>query len=388
MSPRNRQLVVWLALSAALGGCQRVKTPTVVELPPLDTPVALPVEKEIADYEEYTGKIMAVDRVNIMARVDGYLSEILFKPGEMVKKGDLLFVIDRRPYKMALDIAKGQLQQAEARVARLTKDYARVEELIKRNAGTAEEFDKVAGDLVEAKAGVTTAKANVEQAKLNLEFAEVKAPIDGRIGRQMITVGNLVQGATMPSQASVLSELVSVDKVYVFFDVPERDVLRYRRTMGDRPKSESLIADVGLYDEVGYPHKAVVDYMAERLDTGTGTQLFRGVLDNPKKILLAEGMFARARVAFSKPYKALTISERAVVSIQGNKCVYVVNDKNQIEERMVELGRPVGQGLRHIKAGVNQDDRIAVANLQRLMPGAKVNPSVVPMPGPPGATAH
>jgi RND family efflux transporter MFP subunit len=350
-------------------------------------PVAPPLERQIIDAEEYTGKVGAVERVNVMARVDGYLTEIRFQPGQLVKKGDVLFVIDKRPYQAALDIAKGQLAQAEARVARLTKEHARVERLLPSGAGSREEYDKVVGDLAEARAGVVAAKAGVEQAKLNLEFTEVTSPIDGRVGRQLVTVGNLVQGS-MASTATVLTDIVSVDQVYVYFDTPERDALHYRRTVQDRARSgsadEKIAVEVGLFDEVGYPHAGVIDFIPERVDPGTGTQTLRAVLPNPGQNLFADGMFARVRVAFTKPYAGLAVADRAVVTLQGDKFLYVVNAENKIEERPVELGRLIGPGLRHVRAGLNPADRVAVSNIQRLMPGAKVVPVSVAMPLPPG----
>jgi len=372
---------------AVLSGCRAASAPPTAEVPPLNLPVATPVERTITDYEEYTGKIMSVERVNVMARADGYLSEIRFQPGGLVKKGDVLFVIDPRPYRAALDIAKGQFLQSQVRVDRLTKEHDRIEKLFRTGAGTAEDFDKIKGDLAEAKAAVAVAKGNVDQANLNLEFTEVKAPIDGRVGRQMVTVGNLVQG-TMAAQATVLTDLVSVDRVYVYFDAPERDVLRYRRLRmnGKQVPDDraALEVEVGLFDEVGWPHKATVDFAAERIDPGTGTQSFRAVLANPKDSLLTEGMFARVRVAFSDPYPGLVVADRAIVTIQGNKFLFVVNDQDTVEERQVELGRIVAPGMRHIKAGLRSNDRIAVANLQMLMAGAKVVPVPGPMPTPPG----
>jgi RND family efflux transporter MFP subunit len=376
-----------LILLIAVGGCKPAGPAQPMEMPPMPVPVSLPLERQITDAEIYTGKIMSIERVNVMARVDGYLSDILIKPGEMVTKGDLLFVIDRRPYQAIHQVASGQLQQAEARVGRLTKDMKRIDQLMQNNAGTQEDYDKVSGDLAEAKASVVMAKASVEQAKLNLDFCEVRAPISGRVGRQLITVGNLVQGATMPSQASVLTDIVSVDRVYVYFDAPERDVLRYRRTMlADRPANAGppkLEVEVGLFDEAGFPHKGVVDFVAEKVESGTGTQQFRAVVPNPKRSLLAEGMFARIRIAFSKPYTGLVVAERAIVTMQGNKYLFVVNDQDTVQERAVELGRVVSPGMRHIKAGLKPTERVAVGNLQRLMPNAKVAPALEPMPEPP-----
>jgi RND family efflux transporter MFP subunit len=380
----QRRTVLAILLTAV--GCRPPAAgPQAVELPPMDLPVAAPVSREVTDYEEYPGRVMATERVQVMARADGYLAEIRFRPGQIVKKGDVLFVIDPRPYKAALDVAKGQLAQAEARVARLTKDFARMEKLMATGAGTWEDHDKVVGDLAEAKAAVASGTASVEQAKLNLDFTEVRAPIAGRVGREMVTVGNLVQGMN-PTGPTVLTDIVAVDKVYVYFDAPERDVLRYRRMMTTNgepvPKERRLEVDVGLYDEVDYPHRAVVDFIPERVEAATGTQAFRAVLDNPKGNLFTEGMFARVRVAFSKPFPGLAVADRVVLAAQGNKSVYVVNDQNVVEERPVELGRLVAPGLRHVKAGLKPTDRVVVANLQKTMPGAKVKPVPAEMPLP------
>jgi RND family efflux transporter MFP subunit len=387
MSSRARRRVFpALLLGALLGpaGCHPPPAgPQAVELPPIEAPVAAPLERQVVDAEEYTGKVGPVERVNVMARVDGYLTEIRFQPGQLVKKGDVLFVIDPRPYRATLDVARGQLAQAEAHAARLAKDYARVQQMIASGAGTREEFDKAAGDVAEARAGVVAAKAGVEQAKLNLEFTEVTSPIDGRVGRQLVTVGNLVQGS-MASAATVLTDIVSVDQVYVYFDAPEGDALRYRRTAQARSAGEKIAVEVGLFDEAGYPHAGVIDFIPERVDAGTGTQTLRAILPNPGRSLFAEGMFARVRVAFDKPHAGLAVADRAVVTLQGDKFLYVVNDQDVVEERPVELGRPLARGLRHVRTGLKPGDRVAVSNLQRLMPGAKVVPVPAAMPLSPG----
>jgi RND family efflux transporter MFP subunit len=377
-----------LAFLVALGvtGCRAGGGPQAVTLPPVEAPFAAPLERTVVDWEEYTGKVMAIESVNIMARADGYLSDIRFKPGQFVHKNDILFVIDRRPYETALDNAKAMLAQAEARVKRLSKDHARMSRLVSTGAGTSEDFDKVDGDLAEAKATELANRAMVQQATLNLSFTEVRAPVDGRVGRPLVTVGNLVQGS-IPSSATVLTDLVSVDEVYVYFEAPERDVLRYRRTMlGDKAEADVPIeVEIGLFDEVGYPHKGVIDFVHERVDPGTGTQTFRARVKNPNGRLFAEGMFARVKVAFSKPYQTLAVADRAVVTVQGDKFLYVINASDTVEERLVELGRLISPGLRQVKKGLQPGDRVAVSNLQRMMPGAKVAPVAAPMPLPPNS---
>jgi RND family efflux transporter MFP subunit len=386
----SRRFSRWALLIGAVfagAGCHGSARPQAVELPPIDLPVATPVQRQIVDYEEYPGKIMAVERVSLMAQANGYLTEIRFQPGQLVKAGEVLFVIDDRTYKAALEIARAQLLQCEARADRLAKENARMEKLITTGAATREEFDRVAGDLAEARANVVAAKATVRQHQLNLEFTEVKAPIDGRVGRQMVTVGNLVQGST-PSTATVLTDIVSVDKVYVYFDAPEGDALRYRRAVQnkqlDNPADNKIEVAVGLFDETGFPHQGVIDFIPERLEAGTGTQTFRAVVPNPNRALFAEGMFARVRVAFSRPYTGLAVADRAIVTNQGTKILYVVDDKNVVAERPVELGRLVAPGLRHVRSGLKATDRVAVANLHRLMPGAKVAPALVEMQATPG----
>jgi RND family efflux transporter MFP subunit len=379
-------IVPWILL-AALAGCKPGAGPQAATLPPVEVPVAKPLPVTVVDFEEYTGKVMAIERVNIMARADGYLSEIRFKPGEFVHKDDVLFVIDPRPYKAALDSAEAQLAQAEARVSRLTKEHTRLDKLRTTGAGSTEDFEKVEGELAEARATVQGMKANVQQAQLNLNFTEVKAPVDGRVGRQMVTVGNLVQGST--ANATVLTDLVSVEEMYVFFEAPERDVLRYRRTMVSEGRTDlrenPIEVEIGLFDEDGYPHPGIVDFAHERLDPGTGTQTFRARVKNPGGTLFADGMFARVKVAFSKPYQSLAVSDRAIVTIQGGKFLFIVNAEDKVEERQVQLGRLIGPGLRQIKSGIQASDRVAVSNIQRLMPGATVVPAPTEMPLPPKA---
>jgi RND family efflux transporter MFP subunit len=382
----GRRFGAAVALFLAMAGCHQAAGPQALEMPPIEVPVAKPLERSIIDYEEYPGKIMAVERVNVMARADGYLTDIKFQPGQLVKKDQVLFTIDNRSYKAALDVAKGQLLQAQARADRLTKEHTRIGKLIGTGAATQEEFERVAGDLAEAKATIAAAQAGVDAAQLNLDFTEVRAPIDGRVGRQLVTVGNLVQGS-MAATATVLTDIVSVDKVYVYFDAPEGDALRYRRLVQakqlDSPTDNKIKIEVGLFDEAGFPHEGVIDFIPERLEAGTGTQTFRAVIPNPNRALLAEGMFARVRVAFSRPYTGLAVADRVVVTNQGDKFLYIITDDNKVVERPVELGRLIAPGLRQVKGGLKPTDRVAVANLQRLMPGAKVKPVPAEMPLPP-----
>lgn len=372
-------------LAAAIAGCNTA-TP-VVETPPPPVSVSQPLTRDIIDRDDYEGRIAAVENVEVRARVRGHLTKVAFKDGQLVKTGDLLFEIDPRPYKAALDAAEAQKAVAEANLELAKKEYARTSSLARSGAASREELDVWTAKQATASAERLRAIASVEQAKLDLDFTKVVAPINGKASRTQVTVGNLVNAA---GGETLLTTLVSVDPMYVYFDVDERALLRYRQQFRKTPsngdpeqdvKDLKIPVEVGLEGEKGYPHQGVLNFADNRVNPSTGTIQVRGQLPNPTRIIDA-GMRARVRVPISDPHKSLMITERAVGTDQGRKFVYVVNEQNVAERRDVELGR-VGDGLQVVLQGVSANDWIVVNGIQRVRDGAKVDPKRVPMPDAP-----
>ncbi len=359
-----------------LAGCN--SRPPMAELPPPPVTVSQPVVREIVDHDDYEGRISARETVQVRARVRGHLVKVPLKDGEMVQKGDLLFEIDPRPYKATLDAAEAQKAAAEASLDLARKEYARYQQLVRTGAATREELDVWTGKQGVAIADRLKAIASVEQAKLDLDFTKVEAPISGKASRAQLTVGNLVNGS---GGESLLTTITSVDPMYVYFDVDERSLLRYKREdqkKGNNGKAPSSIKElnipllVGLEGEEGYPHKGKIDFADNRVNPGTGTIQVRGVLPNTGQIL-DSGLRARVRVPVSDPYKTLMVTETAIGSEQGRKFVYVVNAKEIVERRDVKLGRVV-DGMQIIREGLKPDDWVIVNGIQRVRDGLQVKP--------------
>jgi membrane fusion protein, multidrug efflux system len=375
--------VGFVALTGVLSGCD--STPPVVETPPPPVSVSQPVVREVIDYDDYEGRIAAVETVEVRARVRGHLVKVNFQDGQMVNKGDPLFEIDPRPYKANLDAAEAQKAVAEANMELAKKEYARTAQLAKTGAASREELD-----VWTAKRATTTAErlkalASVEQAKLDFDFTKVVAPIRGKISRTQVTVGNLVNAG---GGETLLTTITSVDPMYVYFDVDERSLLRYRRQFhkdqkeGDAEpsvKDLKIPINVALEGDEGYPYKGVIDFADNRINSSTGTIQVRGVLPNSKRIL-DDGLRARVRVPVSDPYKSLMITERAVGTDQRLKFVYVVNDQDVVERRDVKLSRLV-DGMQVVQEGLKPEDWVIVNGIQRVRDGIKVQPHRVPMPG-------
>lgn len=365
----------WLASSLCLlgAGCQPAAPPP----PPQKAPeviVTLPVYDDITDHEDFTGQTEAVKSIEIRARVTGYLKAVHFQHGAEVKQGDLLFAIDPPHYQAEFDRNEGTVAQAEARLTRLRADYARAEGLHPTGVITKEQFDLVKGDLAEAEATLKTAKAALKIAKTNLGYCEVRAPISGRLSRPFIDPGNLAI-----SNETLLTRIVAQDPMYVYFDLDERTMLRLRRLVQDGVAASAQEANVpvlmGLSDEQGYPHRGRLDFEDNRLDPGTGTLRVRGEFSNGDR-LLSPGLFVRVRVPIGEPYRALLVPEPALGADQGQKFIYVVDDKDEVSYRRVETGRLHGQ-LRVISAGLSPGERVVVSGLQRVRTGAKVSPKLV-----------
>jgi multidrug efflux system membrane fusion protein len=354
----------------------RIKKP----LDPPDAPrekrvvqVSQPVAREIADYEDFTGRVEAVQSVDLRARVTGYLVKVSFKPGTTVKAGDLLFEIDPRPYQAALDAANAELARAEAHLKLATANLERAKALLKNATISQEDYNKIVGDLEEAQAAVKAAQANREIHKLNLDYTHVTAPISGKIGLPLLTEGNLVV-----ADKTLLAKIVSTDPVHVYFDVDERTHLRLARLKGKAEQYMDLPVQMRLSDEDGFPHRGKVDFVDMQVNPTTGTIRWRAVFANPDD-LLKPGLFARVRLTTSAPHKALLVPDQAVLNDQGKRYLFLVNDKNMIERRLVKVGSLHGE-LRAVTEGLTADDWVVVKVETGLTPGDTVTPKKVEMP--------
>jgi RND family efflux transporter MFP subunit len=373
MNPRSVR--VWLSCSFLLLASAAIADEPAAKAP--EVPVVRPVAREVTDYEEFTGRIEAASRVELRPRVTGYLQKAAFREGDEVKVGDLLFEIDPRPYKAALDRAQASLRQAEARVKVTEANMQRLKAMATRGGVAPEEVDKAAAEQAEAAAALQSAKASLEAARLNLDFTRVSAPIAGRIGQRLLDPGNLVM-----ADNTLLATIVSRDPMYVYFEVDERAFLRLRRAaLNEKGKVDKMPVAVGLADEEGYPRRGVVDFVDNQVHAQAGTIRMRAVLPN-KDDLLRPGLFVRVRLPLGAPYQALLIPAEAVLAEDGIKVVYVVNDKGVIEARTVELGR-TQDGLRIVRRGLKAEDRVVVGRLQRLRPGKSVQPMEDEKPAPP-----
>lgn len=369
-----------LPLAAALAACGKPHAPQPqAQSGPARAIVSRPLEKQIQAYEEYTGRLEAVDNVEIRARVGGYLEKILFTAGAEVKAGDLLFIIDQRAYRAALDQARAELQRAQAALDLAHTEFQRAETLVKKNALSAQELDNRKADYRKAEADVVAAKATVETAQLNLDYTEIRAPISGRISREMVTIGNLVQGGA--GQADVLTTLVSLDPIYLYADVPEPTVLKYRERLLKQNKEaqgqSSIAVEMGLINGKDYPFQGRIDFVDNRVDPVTGTLRVRAVFENGNR-LLSPGMFARVRVGDGEPYPGLLLPEGAIGNDQGTPFVLVVGAENKLEFRKIETG-PERDGLRVVTAGLKKDELVVTDGVMRLRPGMAVQPEEKPI---------
>jgi multidrug efflux system membrane fusion protein len=381
-------LGLWLAIS--LTGCdQNTQQPASkqgnqpnkpAEMPAIPVKTVLPIHREVLEWDEYTGRIEAMESVDIRARVSGYLEQVLFKDGEKVKKGDLLFVIDRRNYEIDLKRAEAELQRTRTKLELAENDLKRAERLRLSKAISDEEYDQRSKGLAESTETLHSAEAAVLMAKLNLDYTEVRSPINGRIGRELITVGNLVNG-----DQTLLTRIVSTDPMYVYLDADERSVLKYRRltASGERSKGNNgrIVVQLGLIDETGYPHQGYIDYVDPRMDATTGTQQVRGLFPNPVE-LLSPGLFARVRIHVGSPHPALLIPGRAVATDQDQKYVWVVQSDGGVDYRKITLGSQFGS-FRVVSQGLAPSDNVVVDGIAKLRPGVKVKPepTIVPYDG-------
>ncbi|HWN30723.1 MAG TPA: efflux RND transporter periplasmic adaptor subunit, partial [Burkholderiales bacterium] len=299
--------------------------------------VSQPIAKEVVEWDEYTGRLEAVETVECRARVSGYISQVNFKDGVKVKKGDLLYVIDPRPYVAERDRSAAEVERVGAQLELAKNDLARAERLLKSRAISEEEYDTRSKGVRQAEAALRSAEAALQAAKLNVEFTQVRAPIDGRISRTLKTLGNLVNGGNS-GEATLLTTIVSIDPIYVYVDADEQSVLKYRRLsregLRDSARYGPIPMELALADEKNFPHKGFTDFVEPRLDPTTGTIRVRGVFSNDGD-LLSPGFFVRVRVHGSGTYPALLVSDAAIGADQEKKFVLVVNSGNMVEYREV-----------------------------------------------------
>jgi RND family efflux transporter MFP subunit len=370
--------VLSVLLTAA--GCRKESAP---QQGPLPVNVVTVIEKEVNEWDEFTGRLEAVESVEIRPRVSGYITEIHFEAGAIIKKGDLLYVIDPRPYQADFDRASAELDrtQAEQKLAQI--ELNRATDLRAKNTISASEFDQKAATFQGASAAARSAEAAKNSAALNLEFTQIKSPIDGRVSDARITVGNLVQPGEGPE--SVLTTVVSVDPIYAKIDADENAVLKYIKLSeeGKRvsARTKKIPAFVELGNESDFPHEGDVDFVDNRLDPGTGTVRARVVLKNWNPALITPGFFARVRVAGATPYRAALIDDKVISSQQGLKYAFVVKPDNTVERRTLETGA-IFEGKRIVKNGLKDGEKVISTRLQLVQPGMRVQP----VPEQPAAT--
>jgi RND family efflux transporter MFP subunit len=342
--------------------------------PPPSVTVAKAVERTVVDQDEYVGRFVAVDSVEVRSRVSGYLSQIHFTDGQMVKKGDLLFVIDRRPFEIVLDQMRANLAQARANLAFTEADLARGQELVHNKTITEQTYDQRLQAKRVAEASVAAQEAMVHSAELDLnDYSNLRAPVDGRIGDRRVSVGNLVTGGTA-NNTTLLATIVSVDPIRFEFTFDEASYLRYQRFAGTNGQMSGpdggVEVSLKLIDEPDFPHTGRMDFVDNVIDRSSGTIRGRAVFANPNG-LFTPGMFGRVRVPGSPPYTALLIPDQAIGTEQSRKYVLVVDDTGVARQKYVTLGQLDG-GLRVIKTGLAASDRVIVNGLMRARNGVKV----------------
>jgi RND family efflux transporter MFP subunit len=362
---------------ALIGGCG--KQGGAQSAPPPQVSVAQVLEKRVKDWDEFTGRLQAVESVEIRPRVSGYIDKVAFTEGSQVKSGDLLFVIDPRPYQAEYDRSAADVKRYKTALELARIELVRVQRLKDSGAVSEEELDERKSTVAQAEANVAGSEASLETASLNLSFTRVTSPIAGRVSRAEVTRGNLVTGGS--NGGTLLSSVVSMDPMYLYFDADEQSYLRYAQMArsGERPSSRDKQdpVQVGLADEEGFPHTGSVDFIDNQLNPQTGTIRARAVLQN-KDGQFTPGLFARVQLLGSGEYSAILIEDRAVNTDQSQKYVLLLGANNQIEYRKVKLGRVI-DGLRIVREGLKPGDVIVVNGAQRVHPGVTVTPQRVTM---------
>ena len=378
----GRDIVLVCALATLVASCGEGQKQGGAPPPPAVS-VAAPVKRAVSDFDEYVGRFAAVNSVEMRARVSGYLDGLHFKDGQIVKQGDLLFTIDKRPFQNTLDQARANLAQAKSNLTFTEADYTRGQQLVRDKTITEQTFEQRSQAYRNAQASVSNNEAAVRQAELDIQFTELRVPVNGRIGDRRVSPGNLVTGGTA-GNTTLLATIVSTDPIYFEFTFDEASFLRYERMSknGNDIASRSAGVQVALklIDEQDFAHNGDMDFVDNAIDRSTGTIRGRAVFANPNNIF-TPGMFARVRVPGSPSYEALLVPDAAIGTEQARKFVLTVNADNTVVPKYVTLGQTTADNLRVIKNGLSPDDRVIVNGLLRARPGQKVTPQEEGKPG-------
>lgn len=365
-------LALLVAVAMMLAGCDLNETKTAAASPaPPQVVATAPTVKKITEWDEYTGRFTAVESVQVRARVSGYLTAIHFKDGQLVKEGDLLFTIDQRPFKLALASTEADVGAAEAALEFARQELSRAAALRPSQTVPERLYDERASGVRQAEARLLTAKAAVDRAKLDLEFTEIRAPVSGRIDSHKVSVGNLINGGG--TDATVLTDIVSLNPIHVVFDVDQNAYLKYVRAAqnGTRPSSREAPnpVQIALPDDKGFPHSGTMDFLSNQVDRASATVRARAIVKN-NELFFTPGLFARVKLIASGAYEAVLIPDEAIATDQASRIVYVVKN-GKAELRNVTLG-PIVDGLRVVRSGIAPSDVVVTSGLQRIRAGQDV----------------
>lgn len=369
-------LVALLVLAFIPNGVSAQEEGQQAAAPVLEVETSLPLYESITEWDHYTGRFEASNHVDVRARVSGFLEKVNFTDGQLVKKGQVLFVIDQRPYKIALDQAKANLAQTLTTVTTAQDNYNRVESLRATGAVSIEEYDQRKQALAHAKASLQLAEAKVDQAQLDFEFTEVKAPISGLVSRDRVNEGNLIDGGS--ANSTLLTTIVATSPIHFYFTSSESSYLKYVRLAKDGkrtdPREQGIPVEIQLLDEEDFVHKGKLDFIDNQIDMQSGTIESRAVLDN-KNQLLEPGMFGKVRIVGSDKHDAIMIPDQIIGTNQSVRFVYVLNDSSEVVSKQIELGPLHSNGLRIVREGLTKEDKLIVNNLQKIRPGMLVHTS-------------
>src|SRR5688572_10091452 len=367
-------LAVSLLFAAVITACSSQAEPAAGMPPPPEVSVAQVLSKQVSEWDDFTGRVTAIETVELRPRVSGYVERVAYQEGQEVKKGDLLFVIDQRRYRAELNRAQAELERARAEARLAQTQDKRAQTLVEAKAISREEFETRRAATTQGNASVRAAEAAVASAQLDLTFTEVRAPISGRAGRALVTAGNLAQ-----ADQTLLTTLVSQNPMYVYFESDEQTYLRYNELArkGERAENKNPVR-IGLASETGYPHQGTVDFTDNQVDPRTGTIRARAVVDNSDRVF-TQGLFARVQLEGTGDFKAMLVDDKAVLTDQDRKYVYVLGPKNEAVRKDVVLGRMI-DGLRVVNSGLAPTDKVIVHGVQKVFfPGMPVSPKTIAM---------